>query len=269
MEIKTLWLGLLLSMATFAVKTGLGWAYLWSVSPNRKRLWASLAILSIYAALFGGIALFVSKVNLLAHYDIFAPLWRNAVTLHWLVAAMLLLWGVILLGKPNSESCAHHSRGYLALVIPCPVCLSVVLMSTSSLTLYFPDQALQATACLFFAFLLIALLAGLIINRKTTNSQSTSNKLGLVMCMLAGYFMLSALLVPHFSELSQVYRLAANGRNYSPVALGQIIGCLGVIIVLAGLGFAVAKKRMGNQKSVSPSAKLIGFPKPNLTRAAL
>jgi len=29
MELKTLWLGLVLSLAAFAVKTGLGWAYLW------------------------------------------------------------------------------------------------------------------------------------------------------------------------------------------------------------------------------------------------
>jgi predicted transporter len=230
-------------MAIFAVKTGLGWAYLWGICPRVKRTWASLAIVLTYAALFSGVALFVSKVNLLAHYETFAPLWRNGVMLHWLTAMMLSLWGIILLGRPHEKGCSD-SKGWLALVIPCPVCLSVVLMSTAALALYFPEQAFEATAALFGAFVLVAALAGLIMSIKKGNKENASSRLGLFMYMTAAYFMLSALLSPRFSELHQVYNLAVHAGSNTGAPRSQTIVCLLTISLLAAAGFAAAKKRM-------------------------
>jgi predicted transporter len=246
MEIKTLWLGLLLSMATFAIKTGLGWAYLCSVSPRSKRPWFSLAIIAAYGALFAGVALLVAKVNLIAHYQTFAPLWRNGVALHWLTALMLLLWGIILLSKPESENCCH-SKGWLALVIPCPVCLSVVLMSAAALSLYFPEQALKATAALFVSFVLVAALAGFLMSIKKGDQAIASSKLGLFMCIVAAYFMLSALISPPFAEFDQVYSLAIHARSDTAVPLVQKIGCIAAIFLLAATGFFITKRRIGKQ----------------------
>lgn len=247
MELKTLWLGLLISMGAFAVKTGLGWAYLWGeCNPNRKAV-ATLAVVGVYGLMFAGVYWLVTGVNLMVHYDILLPLWQGGVTLHWLVAGLLLLWGLLLLkSKPNN--CAH-SRGWLALVIPCPVCLSVVLMSAAGLALYFPDQAGQAVAGLFLAFLAVALVSGLttILGRKISND-SPETTLGLVMVLMAAYFIISALVMPQFSDISKVYRLAAYAGETRQADLFTNLTTIGGILLFMGLGFYTTRSRLRLQK---------------------
>lgn len=63
MELKTLWLGMLISMSAFAVKTGLGWAYMWSKCPPGRKAVASLALLGLYGLLFFGLSRLIIKVN--------------------------------------------------------------------------------------------------------------------------------------------------------------------------------------------------------------
>lgn len=250
MELKTLWLGLLVSMGAFAVKTGLGWAYLWSKCPPGRKALASALVVGLYALLFGLVHLLVARLNPLAHYELLAPLWRSGVTLHWLVAACLFLWGLILLKSPAAECAGRRSRGWLALVVPCPVCLSVVLMAAAGLILYFPDQAPAATAALLAAFLTIAALSGLVfIVGRNADSQSLEATLGLAMIMMALYFMVSALVMPQFSELSQVYRLAAYADEGRRAGLGGG-GPLTVVLLaaLAALGFAGTRRRLKKQR---------------------
>ncbi len=243
MELKTLWLGLVISMGAFAVKTGLGWSYVWAAGRLRRRLLSSLVIIMGYAALFGLVFLVVSKINLLAHYETLLPLWRNGVALHWLTAAMLAIWGLILLRRKPAPCCgAASSRGWLALVIPCPVCLSVVLMSAATLNLYFPDEALTATAGLFLAFMGIAALAAFLARRGVDGGEShLEASLGLAMMLMAMYFMLSALLLPQFSEVSRVYRLTAYAADGQTVDRMAQAATLGIVAALMALGFFRAK----------------------------
>lgn len=243
MELKTLWLGLVISMGAFAVKTGLGWSYVWAVSRMRRRLFFSLIIIMSYAALFGLVFLTVSRINLLAHYETLLPLWRNGVALHWLTAAMLAVWGFILLRRRPDPCCgAGSSRGWLALVIPCPVCLSVVLMSAATLNLYFPEEALAATAGLFLAFMIIAVLAACLARRGGDGGESNLEAaLGLAMMLMAMYFMLSALLLPQFNEVRRVYRLAAYAADGQAADRAAQAATLGVVLILLAFGFFRAK----------------------------
>ena len=248
MELKTLWLGLVLSMAAFAVKTGLGWAYLWRAGRPKKRLAASLFILGMYAAIFAAVAFFVSKINLLAHYGTLTPLWKNGVTLHWLVAIMLFIWGLILLRRCE-DNCHSPSRGWLTLVIPCPVCLSVILISAASLVFYFPDEAFAATAGLFVAFMSIAALGGMIMIVTTRGgSGSAKSALGLAMLMMAAYFTLSALIAPQFAELSRVYRISAYAVDHQDSQLWPKLLTTGGILLLMSAGFFRARKHFGRQR---------------------
>jgi len=349
MELKTLWLGLVLSLAAFAVKTGLGWAYLWQAGRLRLRLAACLGILILYGAVFAALAFLVTKINLLANSATLLPLWQHGVILHWLTALMLCLWGLILLrrggeaGRDHGREChsrgwlgqndaslsadssfchfdqrekfpeeqialrcAHRndrteqsaviasgakqscrgvldcfvalllamthslrsvqapqsklkthrndgldrSAGWLALVLPCPVCLSVILMSTATLVVSFPEQAALATTALFAAFMLIAALGGVLaLILKTTGSGSAENNLGLAMLMVAAYFMLTALIAPHFSELGRIYRIAAYAADGRTAAQpGSQLLVAGTIGLLFMAGFLVAKKRREENK---------------------
>jgi len=261
MELKTLWLGLVLSLAAFAVKTGLGWAYLWQTGRPRRpimRFMMDLGVVALYGAVFAAVAWLVTEINLLAHYKILLPLWQHGLLLHWLTALMLSIWGFYLLRRGAGESCPGHSRGWLALVIPCPVCLSVILMSAATLGLYFPEKVIPAVAALFAAFMLIAALGGALsmllktlktpsseVSEGPTEAPSAENNLGLVMLMVAAYFILSALITPKFSELGRVYRIAAYADASRGSQLGPRLYVIGTVVLLVAAGFLAAKKRYG------------------------
>jgi predicted transporter len=219
----------------------LGWAY--ALAPGRPRFPVSLALTLAYAALFGLVGLVTSQINLLAHYEILLPLWQHGYMLHWLTALMLLLWGLVLLRRGPEPHCGSASRGWLALVIPCPVCLSVVLMSAAALNLYFPSSTPIALAGLFLAFMGIAYLAAFLARAGSRQSEGLEASLGLTMLLVALYFILSALLLPQFSEVGRVYRLAAYALDGRAVDSRHQFWTLGAVLVLLALGFCYRNLR--------------------------
>lgn len=191
-------------------------------------------------------------VNLLSHYELLQPLWAGGVTLHWLVAGLLFLWGLALLksGTGQSSGFKKSSRGWLALVIPCPVCLSVVLMSAAGLALYFPDNSGPALAALFAAFVVLAAVSGLsLIMGRSRKDQPWEPTLGLAMMLMAAYFIVSALVMPQFADISKVYRLAAYGgesRAADPLSNWLTISS---VLGLLALGFFMTKNRYRRVRS--------------------
>ena len=242
MELKTLWLGLLVSAGAFAVKTGLGWGHALAAGRPGRRLTLSLAVIFSYAALFTLVFLVVSRINLLAHYETLLPLWRQGFLLHWLTAVMLFAWGIFLLRRPAEGCAAASSRGWLALVIPCPVCLSVILMSAATLNLYFPEEAPAATAALFLAFMALAGLAAFSARAGARDLAGATASLGLAMILVALYFMLSALILPQFTEVGRVYRLSAYAAQGAAVSRPLQALTLGITLALLALGFFRAKR---------------------------
>jgi predicted transporter len=249
MELKTLFLGMFISMAAFSVKAGVGWAYLWSKCPRGRKIAASMAVLATYAVLFAGVTLLVSKVNILAHYEIFAPLWQGGVTIHWLAAIFIFIWGLILLKSPTScHKDGEASKAWMALVIPCPVCMSVVLVSASCLALYFPNDAPLAMTCLYLAFTALAAISGLVVLAGTTfrseNSESAEIALGQAMILIAAYFIISALVMPQFAEISKIYRLSVySGERQTSDPMTKWL-VFGVISLLLAFGFSFAGWRI-------------------------
>ena len=268
MELKTLWLGLLVSCGTFAVKTGLGWAYAASAGRARRRVLASLAVILSYAGLFALVWLVVAKINLLAHYETLLPLWRQGFLLHWLTAAMLLIWGVFLLRRPAGQGCHSNSRGWLALVIPCPVCLSLILMSAATLNLYFPEQALGATAALFLAFMAIAALAAALARPGAGRpGAGLEADLGLAMMLVALYFILSALLFPQFTEVRRVYRLTAYAAEGQTVNRLAQAATLGITFALLAAGFFRASSGLKAGRPSDCFKSTAGLPENNAQAA--
>lgn len=250
MELKTLWLGLVISIGAFAVKTGLGWAYLWLKCPPNRKLAATALVAGLYGLLFAFVYLFAARVNIMANYELLTPLWQGGVAMHWLMAVFLLLWGLVLLKSPSPAAGreGRRSRGWLALVIPCPVCLSVILMSSTGLALYFPDNALAATAGLFAVFAAIAAASGLIaMASRPKGSDSLESSLGLAMIALALYFMVSALVTPQFGDLSKVYRLAAHAGENLRHDPRVVAPTLAVLILFAAFGFARERRKLKNR----------------------
>ena len=243
MELKTLWLGLVLSLGAFAVKTGLGWAYVWAQATPRRSIWPSLIIVAAYGLIFFVIFSLLSKINILAHYETLKPLWQNGSTLHWLTAIMLFIWGLILLRRKTD--CCPKSRGWLALVIPCPVCISVLFMAISAMLLYFPEQAAWATAGLFAAFMTLAALSALLmLLAGRSQTKNAEENLGLAMLLMSAYFMLAAVIMPQFTEVSKVYRLAAYGAENNSFDLSSQGILMAAVVVLMGSSFFINRKKI-------------------------
>ncbi|MDR2459291.1 MAG: DUF2162 domain-containing protein [Deltaproteobacteria bacterium] len=265
MELKTLWLGLLVSMLAFSVKTGLGWSYLYLKCPKEKRRAATLGVVLMYLVLFAAVLALVSRINILAHYEFLAPLWQRGITLHWLVALLLILWGLILLRSPSytMASCAacegpqddlkaKDSKGsyaWIPLVIPCPVCLSVILMSLAGLVMYFPKDAAMATLLLYLAFLVVAGTAGiLMIWGKNSGGEPLEHTLGFVMILIAAYFIISALVMPQFSSVSRIYRIASYSQE-SDIKFGTEAYCaIAIMAFLLIVGFIKGRAEVKNGK---------------------
>ena len=263
MELKTLVIGMFISTAAFSVKTGVGLAYLWQSGARGRRLAVVPGVALAYAALFWAVYIVASRLNVIAHYDKLIPLLRGGLALHWLAAALTFVWGLCLF-----KMCGRHGDGPdggglrggmapLALIVPCPVCGLVVLMSTSCAALYFPDDAALATAALYAAFMTLAAVSAALSALARKPGGSAERSLGAAMIMTASYFMLSVLVTPHFAEVGRIYRLAAYSRGDSS---GNFSGraVMAVIFSLAAIGYLGEKFKNRKSKRAAESPALSG-----------
>jgi predicted transporter len=301
----------LVAVLAFAVKTGLGWAYLWQTRRPGEKLWPTLAVPLLYALLFALVLFLVKKIDLLSNYQVIEPLWRGGQTIHWLIALLMFTWGLILMrhkdyqeqaeedfeapvdnpgageetgpgknpehsgqnqtsqdltdqSQTNQSQAAQSQKsqkpcpgpasgvgkgrpgsyGFLALIIPCPVCLSVVTMSLACLVMYFPNQALMGTLILYGGFLVVAALSGLsLILGFLGPGENLERSLGLAMTTIAAYFMISALVLPQFGQIDRVYRLASYAQETEknlPISGPWLVA---IVLALAFFGAAFGRFR--------------------------
>ncbi|MDR1534781.1 MAG: DUF2162 domain-containing protein [Planctomycetota bacterium] len=247
MEFKTLLLGLVLSTAAFAVKTGLGWSYALASGRLRAGLAVSLGLILGYGGVFALLFLVLGRFGPAAYYGFLPTLWEKGAALHWLLAGCLFLWGLALLRRPEAGAGkARPGHGWLALVVPCPVCLSLLAISESFLILYFPARAAAAVLALFAAFIAIALAAAALARLGGRFLRADpEGTLGLAMLFVSSYFMLSALAGPGFAEFRELYGLVARIRDQgggdNPAALPAAGAA---ILILFALGFARGRREL-------------------------
>ncbi|MDR1977593.1 MAG: DUF2162 domain-containing protein [Synergistaceae bacterium] len=241
MELKTLFIGMTIAMAAFSVKAGIGWAYIIFSRPEqgaRRRVVAFATVPLIYSALFAGIYALVVRVDILAFYEAFRPILGGGMFIHWMAALFIFAWGLILLKRGRSSDCRGHSGAWLALVIPCPVCATVLVMSASCLALYFPDKTIAAIVGLYAAFLVIAAASALTMRFMSKSGSGISEEtLGVAMMLTAAYFIVSALVMPRFSEIGKVYRLASYASENRRLDMPSIAFVLGAALTVFCSGF--------------------------------
>jgi predicted transporter len=203
MELKSLFLGLAFSVGIFAVKSGAGLSYLLRRETKlRWRLAAICGFIVSYALVFCLAWFLVNRVDLFSHLDRVMLFFKNGMTLHILLAALLLVWGVTLLKRGDGPEARSH--GWLLLALPCPVCFSVILFSGAFLHNLLPDVP-WLFVWLYAGFILISLISGLALARL-----GKEHGLGSIMVLAALYFLITIAVVPQFGDIERIYRLSLN-----------------------------------------------------------
>ncbi|MDR3038333.1 MAG: DUF2162 domain-containing protein, partial [Candidatus Adiutrix sp.] len=108
------------------------------------------------------------------------------------------------------------------------------------------------------AFALLALAAGLMaLKGRSPAAGAAERTLGLTMMLTAAYFMVSALILPQFAEISKVYRLAAyaaENKGGGPTARLEIWG---LVLAVAAGAFHPTRRRLrkaalNHQRTIAP-----------------
>ncbi|MDD9304360.1 MAG: hypothetical protein HUK40_19240 [Desulfobacter sp.] len=204
MELKSLILGLVFSFGAFAIKSGGGLAVLLIAAPTRSgKIFTCLGFSLGYAIVFAGAGFILTQENLAAHLDLFQNMFASGMSLHFLLAFLLLIWGVSLQkSKPKQTS-----RAWIPLVVPCPVCFMVILLSCSFVNAVYPDQAFVFLA-LYSGFILTSLTVAILFAAQIKDQARAHGFLGRLMLYIALYFMLSVIVIPQFADLDKIYRIS-------------------------------------------------------------
>ncbi|MBF0376429.1 MAG: hypothetical protein HQK72_02995 [Desulfamplus sp.] len=241
MELKSLFLGILFSVGIFSFKAGLGMNYRLKQKGNRAALLGWAAFAAVYAVLFYSIAAAVGKIDIMANIENIQQFVQGGMVIHFLFAAMLMFWGIYLLkfnkklSKPliAENQLTQLSPSWLLLVVPCPVCMTVIGVSTAFLLALFPDIALFSVSIFYILFLTLSFLTAVFMGRLEARLNiSPELLLGYAMTAISAYFLLSIIIMPQFSGLDEIYSIASNSYTNQDNSLNLIL--LTLVIATAG-----------------------------------
>ena len=184
---KSLILGILFSIGVFAVKSGMGFSY---VIQRHQGRWRRTAAVLIFAAAYGlvflGAALVLERLDPVRHLPALQAFIQSGMLVHIAMAALMVIWGAILLKRRPAESTT--TRGWLILVMPCPVCATVILLSLAFLRALLPDRFAWLVAGLYAAFMLLGLVTAWIVRLyQQTRGQPSETLLGGAMVLIAAW----------------------------------------------------------------------------------
>ncbi len=237
---EQLWIaGVLMAFGIFGVKVGLGLgALLFSqqVTTSRKIICLS-GTLSTYLVLFGGMFFLITHFRLLNYLDRFMRLLQYGMWTHLAVALGLFLWGARLILKGPSQSSRHSHRAGLLLLLPCPVCATVVLLNLSMAYTMFSFSPLETTLILFAIFTLIVLMVlGLVFPFRKKVALETSF-LGTAMVFIALYFLITVTISPLYPEIRAAFHMACSNTAVKPADMEDTALFFVIFLTLAGMGF--------------------------------
>ncbi len=244
-ELGSLLLGILLSAGIFAIKTGIGLQYALS---RETRLWMRLTVcvasFCLYGLLFAASVLWLRKTDIPTYFHATQAFLQGGLLLHFIVAFLMLSWGIALLR--SREAGRTKTLGWLVLVVPCPVCATVVVLSLALLMAYLPQAVLGPALSLYAGFVGLGVLSMLLVKEWIRVSKtSPEHSLGLAMVVLAAYFLLSVLIMPHFTGLEEVFRLAVHSHGSHEVNPLTGLAIAGVQGMLFAAGYL---KMRGNMR---------------------
>jgi predicted transporter len=245
MVYENLILGVLFSIGIFAVKSGVGIAYIVAgQEKTRAKAGAFLLFALTYGLVFVAAALVLTVIDPVRHLAAIQSFVQSGMIVHGIMAGMLMAWGVLLLKRGGGHG--QKSKGWLLLAVPCPVCVTVIFFSAGFLITCFPDRPKSAVLALYLAFVLINLVTlGVIGLYRKKQAIPSESFLGGAMLLIALYFILSVTVMPQFADVDKIYRLALHqaGTASRGVLHRVPFAVLATMAFFGGYGFRLKQIR--------------------------
>ncbi len=244
MEFKSLLLGLTFTIGIFAFKSGVGLHYFLC----RKRQLKTKALLLFFYGFFYLIMFMLSsyilqRINIIHYFEIVQDFLKSGMFIHILMAAGLIIWGVVLLKREGRPG--RGNLGWVALIVPCPVCVTVIFFSAAFLVSYFPHSGYMAVLCAYLGFMAITIITVISMTLWSGRSGSTpESTLGTAMLIIAAYFFLSIIIMPQFGDIDQIYGLAAYQGEKQTVNTRDALTFYFIMVTLFITGFLAMRRKI-------------------------
>lgn len=238
--LKQLWVtGILVAFSIFGIKVGLGLSaqiYSRAISVGKKMI-LIMGALFAYLILFFCLYYLITHFNLLDYLDRFMNMLSYGMLLHLIVALGLLFWGVKLLLQLPKEEKRLPFRAGLLLILPCPVCATVILLNLTLAYSLFSLSSFLTTLTLFAVFIgIIVLTMGLIFpfRHKIFSGHSF---LGMSMTLVALYFLFSIIIAPIYPKLKAAFAMASSNNPVKMVDPVHMSVLFVFVFIIGGVGF--------------------------------
>ena len=238
--LNQLWMGgVLVAFSVFGIKVGLGLgAQIYSQAISvRKKIVFLIGTLFAYLLLFYSLFCLITRFSLLNYLDQFVNMLRYGMLLHLAVAMGLLFWGIkLLLQGPAQKTKSPYQAGLL-LILPCPVCATLILLNLSLAYSIFAMSPPLTTLILFalFSGIIIATIALIFPFRQKVGSGSSF--LGLAMTSVSLYFLITIIIAPIYPEIKAAFAMASSNSPVNRVDPYKTIILVVLAFIMGGIGF--------------------------------
>ncbi|OEU53843.1 MAG: hypothetical protein BA872_09945 [Desulfobacterales bacterium C00003060] len=244
MELKSLFLGLTFAIGIFALKNGVGLHYYLN---QKRRLKEKVFFLFLYCLVYFLVFVIsfqiLQRINILLYFEIVQDLLKSGMFIHIMMAGGLIIWGIVLLKGKNRTG--KRSYGWMALVIPCPVCITVIFFSVAFLLSCLPDPGYPAVLGAYVVFMAIVVATVISMTLWSIRSGFAAESiLGAAMLIVAVYFFLSVIIMPQFADIEKIYRLAAYEGEKQTVKSGHIVLLYSMMAALFTIGFWTMRRQI-------------------------
>lgn len=211
-------ISILIGILIFGIKTGLGCGFSNITTREILLIGGSYFLLAL---LFGNAANQISM-------DSFEKLSLIGMRIHVLVAVLLIVTGIYTQKKWNAgKDVSRHT--FLAISMPCPVCLGALGVSCMLLSGSLNLSGIKIGLLVGSAFFISVVGFSLLFRAAKTCMGKTPETMGSAMMLIGIYYLLGALLIPAYIQTKKMNLISTGGGE------SGVLSLMGFgVIVLAG-----------------------------------
>ncbi|MBW1707940.1 MAG: DUF2162 domain-containing protein [Deltaproteobacteria bacterium] len=249
MEFKSLFLGITFTIGVFALKSGVGLHYfLIKRKEVKTKLFFLMLFGLVYFLIFALSFYILQEIDIVQYFDRVQDFLKSGMFIHILIAGGLIIWAIALLSRRDRVE--KRSFGWVALVVPCPLCITVIFFSMAFLLSFFPHSGHMAVVAAYAGFMAIVIVTIVTMTLwENISGSAPESNLGAAMLIIAAYFLLSVIIMPQFGDIDRIYRLAAYQGEKEIMNTRDILMLYSIMASLFATGFTAMRRKIRGEKN--------------------